>query len=127
MLENCLYTAVVKHEVAGFVAGTTPSQRRRIGQQLGVTVVQDDLDVVCGLPRRRGQVSHEAVLRMRRADPNLPLGVIAMRLGCSLSTVKRHLRRERVETPEPASPSVPSLDEVRNAVQQVVGGRWQAA
>ena len=40
-------------------------------------------------------VDHDEVVRLRRAHPDESLERLARRLGCSLSTVKRHLRRER--------------------------------
>ena len=49
-----------------------------------------------GAPRvGGGPVSHEAVLTMRQAHPKDTCQQLAERLGCSMSTIKRHLRRER--------------------------------
>jgi len=55
----------------------------------------DDFDQLAGARGTRRPVSHEEVLRLRTQYPNDSLESLAMRLGCSLSTVKRHLRRAR--------------------------------
>ena len=70
LFEQCLENAILDHDVAGFAAGTTPRQRSRIRSYLGVKVRPDDLESFAGIIGRG-------------------------RLGCSLSTVKRHLRRAR--------------------------------
>jgi len=95
LFNSCLYDAIVTHDVAGFVAGTTEWQRTQIRAALGVKVKPDDLDTLAGLVRGNRQVNHEEVLRLRQANPHESLEVLAMRLGCSLSTVKRHMRRAR--------------------------------
>ena len=95
LLERCLYAAVVEHDVAGYVAGTTPAQRARIRGALRVTVVPEDFDTMAGVVGGHRQVDHDEVVRLRHSHPDESLETIARRLGCSLSTVKRHLRRER--------------------------------
>lgn len=95
MMRNCLYDAVVRHDVAGYVAGTTQRQRAEIRRRLGVLVEPEDFDTLAGASARNRPVDHDEVLRLRRANPDETLESIAQRLGCSLSTVKRHLRRER--------------------------------
>jgi len=95
LFNSCLYDAVVNHDVAGFVAGTTEGQRTQIRAVLGVKVEPDDFDTLAGLVRGNRQVNHDEVLRLRQANPHQSLEVLAMRLGCSLSTVKRHMRRAR--------------------------------
>ena len=97
MMRNCLYDAVVRHDVAGFVAGTTQRQRAEIRRRLGIVVEPEDFDTLTGATARNRPVDHDEVLRLRRANPDETLESIAQRLGCSLSTVKRHLRRERAE------------------------------
>ena len=95
LFEQCLENAILDHDVAGFAAGTTPRQRSRIRSYLGVKVRPDDLESFAGIIGRGHQVATQDVMRLRRANPDQPLSFIADRLGCSLSTVKRHLRRAR--------------------------------
>jgi hypothetical protein len=109
MIQECLYAAVVEHDVAGYVGGTTPDQRVRIRRALRISVQPEDLDTLAGVTGRHRQVDHDEVLRLRHAHPDESLETLAHRLGCSLSTVKRHLRRERrtpsVRRAEPPKPS----------------------
>ena len=95
LFASCLYDAVVKHDVAGFAGGTTAQERSQIRASLGVTVEPEDLDTLAGVVRGGRQLNHDEVLRQRQANPHESLEVLAMRLGCSLSTVKRHMRRAR--------------------------------
>lgn len=97
VMRNCLYDAVVRHDVAGYVAGTTQRQRAEIRRRLGIAVEPEDFDTLAGATARNRPVDHDEVLRLRRANPDETLETIAQRLGCSLSTVKRHLRRDRAE------------------------------
>jgi hypothetical protein len=85
----------VEYDVAGYVAGTTPPQRAQIRRRLHINVEPEDFDSLAGVTRRHRQVNHSEVVRLRNANPNESLETFAQRLGCSLSTVKRHLRRER--------------------------------
>ena len=96
LLAGCLYAAVVEHDVAGYVAGTTPAAAdRRSGARLRITVEPEDFDTLAGVIGRHRQVDHDEVLRLRHAHPTRAWRRLARRLGCSLSTVKRHLRKER--------------------------------
>lgn len=124
LLKSCLYDAVVKHDVAGFVAQTTQRQRSEIRRRLGVTVVPEDLDTLAGVMSPNRQVDHDEVLRLRRANPDESLETLAHRLGCSLSTVKRHLRRARSDAagPQPKPARRPRVDEVVAATQEVLAG-----
>lgn len=97
MMRSCLYDAVVRHDVTGYVAGTTQRHRAEIRRRLGVVVDPEDFDTLAGATARNRPVDHDEVLRLRRANPDETLESIAQRLGCSLSTVKRHLRRDRAE------------------------------
>ena len=97
LLTACLYRAVVDYDVAGFVAGTTQRQRGEIRARLGVEVEAEDFDSLAGVVGGQRSVDHDEVVRLRRTHPDESLERIARRLGCSLSTVKRHLRRERNE------------------------------
>lgn len=95
MLEQCRFEAVVKFDVAGFVAGTTPAERRELRQLLDVRVPAEDLDSLSGAFTPNRQIKHEDVVRLRNANPHDTLERLAERLRCSLSTVKRHLRKAR--------------------------------
>ena len=127
LVTDCLYRAVVEHDVAGYVAGTTARQRTEIRRRLGVVVPPEDLDSLAGVVGAR-QVDHEHVLRLRAAHPDESLEVLAGRLGCSLSTVKRHLRRER-ETPTVTTPvgPRPRLRQVLLTAAEVTGSERGAA
>ena len=133
LLTACLYRAVVDYDVAGFVAGTTQRQRGEIRARLGVEVEAEDFDSLAGVVGGQRSVDHDEVVRLRRTHPDESLERIARRLGCSLSTVKRHLRRERNE---PAATSCRDSDRptdaaVRRATREILaensGGRRAAA
>jgi len=91
---KCLYDAVVRFDVAGIVASTTPMMREAIRDRLGWHVEPDGFDALLGVTSGQ-RVEHNEIVRARRSNPNESLGQLAERLGCSLSTVKRHLRQER--------------------------------
>jgi DNA-directed RNA polymerase specialized sigma24 family protein len=122
MFADCLFTAVAEHDVSGFVAGTTAAQRRSMRNLLEVEVQADDFDQLAGARGTRRPVSHEEVLRLRTQYPNDSLESLAMRLGCSLSTVKRHLRRaRRGQSPAAKAPRQrPELSAVLDAFDAVV-------
>ena len=121
MFSSCLYSAVVDHDVYGFVAGTTARQRSEIRAELDITVEPEDLDTLAGVTSPNRQIDHHEVVRLRNANPHESLETIAQRLGCSLSTVKRHLRRERSGevAPKPVAPR-PSLATVLRTYDEVV-------
>ncbi|SEP74553.1 winged helix-turn-helix domain-containing protein [Microlunatus flavus] len=118
----CLYDAVVRHDVSGFVAGTTVRQRGEIRRRLGIVVEHEDLDTLAGVVGGTRQVDHDEVLRLRRANPDETLEQLAHRLGCSLSTVKRHLRRERHEPTVRITTSRPMPAQVLQVTATVVSG-----
>lgn len=122
LMVECLYNAVVRFDVSGFVAGTTVKQRLELRRRLGVTVEPEDLDTLAGVTARHRQVDHDEVVRLRNANPHESLETLAHRLGCSLSTVKRHLRKHRSLTNRPvAAPKpLPSREDVLNAYQQML-------
>ena len=107
LLESCLYHAVVERDIAGFVAGTTAEQRRQIRDLLEIRVRPDNLDSVTGVPPTGRQVNHAEIVRLRSQSPHMSLDTIAQRIGCSLSTVKRHLRQARTEVAARACGEVP--------------------
>jgi hypothetical protein len=125
MVQSCLYEAVVRHDVSGYVAGTTQRQRIEIRRRLGVTVEPEDFDTFAGATGHNRPVDHDEVVRLRRANPDETLETIAQRLGCSLSTVKRHLRRERAvhtmaDGVATMRRSVPTLSQVLAAAAEVI-------
>ena len=125
VLEKCLYAAVVHHDVAGYVAGTTRKQRAELRSQLGVRVEPEDFDTLSGVTRHHRQVDHDEVVRLRHANPHESLEQLAQRLGCSLSTVKRHLRHER-QAPavrELGSQLLPTEEQLVAAYEKVTGHR----
>jgi hypothetical protein len=121
LIIDCLYRAVVEYDVAGYVAGTTAAQRAQIRRRLDVTVEPEDFDSLAGVTRRNRQLNHSEVVRLRNANPNESLETLAQRLGCSLSTVKRHLRRERRQPATRGATSKPSVADVI-AVAAIVTG-----
>lgn len=128
LFTDCLFSAVAEHDVSGFVAGTTAAQRRSMRNLLDVEVQADDFDQLAGARGTRRPVSHEEVLRLRTQYPNDSLESLAMRLGCSLSTVKRHLRRaRRGQSPATKAPRHrPEVNAVLDAFDAVVDQPCQA-
>ena len=119
---QCLYNAVVRFDVAGLVAGTTPAMRAATRQRLGWKVEPENFDALLGIAAGQ-HVNHDDVVRARRANPQESLVQLADRLGCSLSTVKRHLRQERAAT-RPTGPVVPpSPEQVEQALHDVLATR----
>ncbi len=122
LLVDCLYRAVVEVDVSGYAACTTESERAIIRQQLGIEVVRSTLTPY-GAPRvGGGPVSHEAVLTARQAYPKDTCQQLAERLGCSTSTIKRHLRRDREQRAVDATHAdtathapAPTVDQVLDA------------
>ncbi len=122
LLVDCLYRADVEVDDSGYAACTTESERVLIRERLGIEVVRSTLTPY-GAPRvGGGPVSHEAVLTSRQAFPKDTCQQLAERLGCSTSTIKRHLRRERerraadATLPDPAvEEHLPTIDEVLDA------------
>ncbi|TSD64435.1 sigma factor-like helix-turn-helix DNA-binding protein [Aeromicrobium piscarium] len=107
VLPECLYQAVVEVDVSGFVACTSERERQRMRRVLGIDGPLHD--PTQDAPRSGGgPVDHDLVMATRRAHPDDTSRQLAERLGCSLSTVKRHLRRAReTESPTPPSPVPP--------------------
>lgn len=121
MLERCRFDAVVKFDVAGYVAGTTPSERRELRRILNVRVAPEDFDSLAGAFTPNRQINHEDVIRLRNANPHDTLERLAERLQCSLSTVKRHLRKARQQgTKLSAAPAaVPTVAHVTLAAESL--------
>lgn len=126
---QCLYDAVVRHDVAGFVAGTTPRQRRQIRARLGARVEPENFDSLAGVAGGGRPVDGDEVLRLRRQYPAETLDQLALRLGCSTSTVKRHLRSGRVSKSAERSARPrprPTTSDVVDAARTVAGYRATA-
>lgn len=120
LVADCLYTAVVDHDVAGVAGGTTPVQRQQIRRRLGIIVAPEDFDTLAGVMGHNRQVDHDEVVRMRAAHPDESLETLARRLGCSLSTIKRHLRQERALPSTPRNtPTKPTLRTVLAAAAEL--------
>lgn len=125
LITACLYRAVVEHDVAGYVAGSTEAQRRAIRRELGITVPRDDLSAWTGNHGGNRRISTDDVLRLRCAHPNESLPELAVRLGCSLSTIKRHLRAHRDGNPittDVRTGERPGLDAVLASWRRVCSG-----
>ena len=120
LLVECLYRAVVEVDVSGYVACTTEAERGIIREQLGVEVMRSTLTPY-GAPRvGGGPVSHEAVLTARQAYPKDTCQQLAERLGCSTSTIKRHLRREREQRAANASLPASAAEEHLPTIEEVL-------
>jgi len=123
MRRQCLYDAVVRYDVAGIVAGTTPSVRTAIRERLGWRVPAENLDTLLGLANSH-HADHDQIVRARRANPQESLDQLAERLGVSLSTVKRHLRQERNSARRPNLHVVPpSAEQVEQALHDITAER----
>ena len=129
MMIDCLYRAVVEVDVSGFVACTTERDRRFIRRELGIN---DELSSTqgFGVPNLAGgPVSSESVISMRQSHPNDTCHQLAERLGCSTSTVKRHLRRGR-EARElavavtPTRAPAPTVDAVLDCFDRLESSRF---
>lgn len=125
---QCLTDAVTKFDVTGFVAGTTKRQRQEIRARLGVSLDDDDFDSYAGVTSGR-QFDRAEIHRLRMANPTEPLSAIAARVGCSVSTVKRHLRRiEREGLPVRQSDTrTVTAEEVMEVAADVVHGSRRSA
>ncbi|MPZ60732.1 MAG: transcription factor WhiB [Propionibacteriales bacterium] len=123
LLVDCLYKAVVQTDISGYVGCTTPKERQQIRTKLGVKLDAENFDTAAGTRGARRPVDHDDVLRARAAYPDDSLEMLANRLGCSLSTVKRHMRRARQKgaapSPKKAAPA-PTVDSVFEAFDEVV-------
>ena len=128
LMAQCLTDAVVKFDVSGFVGGTTRRQRQEIRARLGVTVAAEDFDTFAGVNSGR-QFDRYEIHRMRTANPDQPLSAIAAKVGCSVSTVKRHLRRIEAEggVPRPIKQKTPSQAQVVAVAEDVKRGTRRVA
>jgi hypothetical protein len=124
LMVDCLYRAVVEVDVSGFVACTTETDRQLIRRQLGIEV-QESSATPYGTSRiGSGPVNHESVMTARQAYPKDTCHQLAERLGCSTSTIKRHLRRAREQARAegcrvPVTPNLPTIDAVLDCFDQL--------
>lgn len=122
MQAECLTEAITKFDVSGYVAGTTKRQRQEIRNRLGVVVAEDDFDSYAGVSSGR-QFDRNEIYRLRTANPTEPLSAIAARVGCSVSTVKRHLRRVEKEGLAPTPHQrIPTTAQILRATAEVKSG-----
>lgn len=128
LLAQCLTDAVTRFDVSGFVAGTTKRQRQEIRNRLGIRVDQEDFDTFAGVNSGR-QFDRYEIQRIRSANPDQPLSAIAAKVGCSVSTVKRHLRRieEEGSTARPQIRRAPSPEQVLAVANDLKGGGRRVA
>ncbi|QMW66543.1 WhiB family transcriptional regulator [Mumia sp. ZJ1417] len=124
LLTQCLYRAVVDGEVAGYAACTSPEDRAEMRSRLGIRLTPPDIDRIAGVRTAGSPVDHESILAARRLYPRDTFAQLAERLGCSLSTVKRHLReastRPRTVAPARTRTTRPTVDEVLDVFDEVV-------
>ena len=124
LMVECLYRAVVEIDVSGYVACTTESDRLTIRRRLGIEIHQPTTMAYGAARVGAGPVSHEAVMTARQAYPKDTCHQLAERLGCSTSTIKRHLRRAREQQREAAlaphaTPSLPTVDAVLDVFDEL--------
>jgi len=113
----------VRFDVAGIVAGTTPAMRQAIRQRLSWHIEPDNFDNLLGVTNG-AHIDHDDIVRARRSNPAESLSQLSERLGCSLSTVKRHLRQERTDAARPNLRIVPpSYEQVAQALQDILDNR----
>ncbi|WP_332662184.1 WhiB family transcriptional regulator [Aeromicrobium sp.] len=124
LMVECLYRAVVEMDVSGYVACTTEWERQTIRRRLGIQVNQPTTAAYGAARVGGGPVSHEAVMTARQAYPKDTCHQLADRLGCSTSTIKRHLRRAREQKRDAAlsptlTPNLPTIDAVLDVFDEL--------
>lgn len=128
LMVDCLYRAVVEIDISGYVACTTERDRHAIRRQLGIEIQQSSAPAYGSARVGGGPVSHEAVMTARHAYPGDTCRQLGERLGCSTSTIKRHLRRarerKRDEALAPSAPlGRPTVDAVLDCFDQLETSR----
>ena len=111
VLVDCLYRAVVEVDVFGYAACTTEADRQAIRRKLGIEVPQQTTGPFAAPRAGIGPIDHETVMSVRQSYPHDTCLQLAHRLGCSTSTVKRHLRRAREADAkhQDSAPTVPTV------------------
>ncbi|MFE6779049.1 WhiB family transcriptional regulator [Streptomyces sp. NPDC057702] len=112
---ECLQDAVLYADTDGYVAATTPADRRWMRRRLGV----GERDGTLSAPESEHSALNE-VLAERRRSPDASQREMAVRLGCSRSTVARRLASARAQADQAArertaSRPEPGLDAVLDA------------
>lgn len=125
VLADCLYRAVVEVDVFGYAACTTAAQRQQIRRRLGIEILQTTNGPFSAPRTGAGPIDHESVLALRQTYPTDTSIQLAQRLGCSTSTVKRHLRRAReVEAHNtPSGRRTPTMAEVLDCFDELETSR----
>jgi hypothetical protein len=120
-LVDCLYRAVVEVDVFGYAACTTGADRQQIRRKLGIEIIQPNAGPFAAPRSGAGPIDHDSVLTLRQSYPNDTCIQLAQRLGCSTSTVKRHLRRARLAQVRltPLEPRTPSVEEVLDCFDEL--------
>lgn len=125
-LVECLYRAVVEVDVYGYAACTTEAERKLIRRKLGIEIMQPSAGPFAAPRTGAGPIDHESVLTLRQSYPGDTCIQLAQRLGCSTSTIKRHLRRAR-ETQERLAPMerrTPTIEEVLDCFDELETSRY---
>ncbi|MGZ8718505.1 MAG: WhiB family transcriptional regulator [Aeromicrobium sp.] len=124
-LVDCLYRAVVEVDVFGYAACTTEADRRQIRRKLGIEIIKPTAGRFASPRTGAGPIDHETVLALRQAHPNDTCIQLAQRLGCSTSTVKRHLRRARQAQSgmSPQESRTPTVEEVLDCFDELESSR----
>ena len=128
LMFDCLYRAVVEIDVSGYVACTTENDRKQIRRRLGIEIQQPSTTAYGAARVGGGPVSHEAVMTVRQAYPKDTCHQLAERLGCSTSTIKRHLRRAREQKRDealapPTAANRPTVDAVLDCFDELETSR----
>lgn len=124
-LVDCLYRAVVEVDVYGYAACTTPADRQFIRRKLGIEIKQPSAGPFSPPRTGAGPIDHESVLALRQSHPNDTCIQLAQRLGCSTSTIKRHLRRAREAQAgmSPIERRPPTVEEVLDCFDELESSR----
>lgn len=130
LMVDCLYRAVVEVDVSGFLACTTERDRAAIRRQLGIEVTASSSAIYGAGRVGGGPIDHEVVMALRETYPKETCSQLAERLGCSTSTIKRHLRKARDEQEARATgdasrtvKSLPTMDAVLDAFDQLASSK----
>lgn len=133
LFTECLGNALVGPEVAGFVAGTTESERAKMRRALRLSQRRVEVDeYVTGRSSRTTGVDYDKLRALVERAPALSTSEIAHRAGCSESAVKRFRRSggKLPSTPRPGTtgsqaPDSPTLKKLYSDNVKPVRGRTQ--
>lgn len=124
-LVDCLYRAVVEVDVFGYAACTTEADRQLIRRKLGIEITQAPTGPFSAPRTGAGPIDHEAVITLRQSHPHDTCIQLAQRLGCSTSTIKRHLRKARQGQAQVSElpRRTPTIDEVLDVFDELETSR----